>query len=136
MGQCYNVALKIKVNDEQGAIRALKQKIDRAQEDNVEYNVDYFRENEGVDVDTLDGLVRIFLAGYETIPYHRFEKDVERGFTCYRSAFDACYGWETVMIDFFNVLAPFCTNLSWIKIWPDSGLDYGIVRRGRLIWKS
>ena len=51
------------------------------------------------------------------------------------SCFDASYGWETVMMDAFDKIAPFLEDGSEIKIYPDSGRDYGYVDNGEVIWQ-
>lgn len=135
MGQCYNVTLKIKVRDERGAVRALQEKLAKGKAEHTEYNVETFRA-EGTGTERIDDLVRIFLAGYKNIPFHSFSIENKGKFTVYTSEFNACYGWEAVMLDFFEVLAPFLDDLSWIKVWPDSGLDYGIVTKEKLVWRS
>lgn len=131
MGQCYSVILKIKVNDEQGAKRALKEKIEN-DKDRVQYNVEDFKK-EGVDTDSLAGLIRVFLAGWKG---NNFEIKSQRKFTCFSNDFNACYGWESVMLEMFEALAPYLADRSWIKVWPDSGLDYGIIRDHKVDWKS
>ena len=49
--------------------------------------------------------------------------------------FNAYYGWEGVMMDAFEEIAPYLTEQSEIKIYPDSGCDHGIVRNGKCEWK-
>lgn len=50
------------------------------------------------------------------------------------SSFDASYGWEGVMMDWFESVAPVLDDGSELKIWPDSGLDDGIVKGGKVTW--
>jgi hypothetical protein len=48
--------------------------------------------------------------------------------------FDASYGWEGVMMDAFEVIAPYMADDSVIKIYPDSGCDHGTVIKGKCKW--
>ncbi len=50
------------------------------------------------------------------------------------SDFDASYGWESVMTDWFNYVAPVLQNGSEFKIWPDNGYYSGVVQNGKVIW--
>ena len=50
------------------------------------------------------------------------------------SDFDASYGWESVMTDWFNYVAPVLQNGSEFKIWPDNGYYSGTVQNGKVDW--
>lgn len=128
MGQCYSVILKVKVNDEAGLVKALKEKISRAEEERVDYSLDHFAEL-GIGTDTSLDLFKIFFAGWKGVftstPDGKLLAD-----------FDCSYGWENVMITAFNEIAPYLKDNSYIKIYPDSGCDYAKVKDGKAVWKA
>lgn len=45
--------------------------------------------------------------------------------------FNASYGWESLMYEGFETMAPFLTNGSKLGIWPDSGHYWLRVRDGK-----
>ena len=128
MGQCYSVNLKLKFTDEEGARKALQAKLERHEEENVAYNLDHFKEL-GVGTDKLHDLLCIFFGGWNgRLP--PLITDTEWQY----SDFDASYGWEVVMMDAFEEIAPYLTDKSEIKIYPDFGCDHGTVRKGKCKW--
>lgn len=128
MGQCYSVCLKLKFRDEEGAKKALKAKLDRHEEERIRYNLDHFEEL-GIGTDKLHDLLRIFFGGWSgELTLSTTDKEWEY------ADFDACYGWEGVMMDAFEEIAPYLTEQSEIKIYPDSGCDHGTVRNGKCKW--
>ena len=130
MGACYSVTLNIKVKDEEKAILALQEKIKNDEKaENVNYCLALYAK-EGATVDTFDGLMRIFLAGWKRCP---FEKTVENGWITYSNDFDASYGWEDVMLKMFSTLIPFVEDESEIFIYPDSGTIHVGARDGKLV---
>lgn len=118
--------MNVRFTDEQGAMRALQEKIGRAEEDHVNYNLEHFSEL-GISTDSLSDLLGIFFGGWKG----KLERQGEE----LHSGFDACYGWEGLMIDAFDELAPYLEEDSWIKIYPDSGLDYGRIKDSRVVWE-
>ena len=54
----------------------------------------------------------------------------------FNSDFDASYGWESVMIDWFDEVATLLSDGSYLKIYPDSGVDYGVVSGGIVDWEA
>lgn len=132
MGACYSVSLRIKILDEQGLVRALQAKLAKANEDHTNYHVNEFVSEFGK-LDNPDNLIRIFLAGWS---FNQFDKVTQRGgWVKYYNAFNASYGWETVMMEMFATIAPYVVNKSNIYIYPDSDYDYGVVENGKAIWK-
>lgn len=125
MGQCYSINLKIKAKDEIGAVKALQNKIARGDQDHTDYSIDHYKQI-GIGTETLPDLLRIFFGGWQG----RLEE--QKGIL--HSAFDCCYGWEGTMIEAFNELAPFLKDGSYIKIYPDSGVDHAVVRNGAAVW--
>lgn len=129
MGQCYSVEIKARFTDEEGAKKALQAKLDRHVEDFVNYNLDHFTVELGLSIDNLHDLMGIFFGGWkgrlETCPGDKEWKYAD---------FDASYGWESLMMDAFEEIAPYLADDSVIKIWPDSGCDHGTVRNGKCKW--
>jgi len=130
MGSCYNVYLKVKFTDEEKAALALQDKISWAREDHVYYSLDHYQLL-GIGSEKLDDLLQIFFGGW----YGKLKKqeDSEGWLT---SDFDASYGWEGVMMDAFDCIAPYLEDGSEIEIYPDSGKDHGIVENGKVNWLS
>ena len=127
MGACYSVALKVKLLDELGAIKALQHHI--ANDTGANYSLEDFAK-QGVTTETFNDLMKIFLAGWKSQP---FEISVSGKFTVYTNDFDASYGWEGVMIDMFYVLTPFVANGSELVIDIDNEYDRLIVRNGKCV---
>ena len=129
MGQCYSVEIKARFRDEDGAKKALQAKLDRHEEEHVCYNLDHFTGELGLSIDNLHDLMGIFFGGWngklETCP-----DDKEWEF----ADFDASYGWEGLMMDAFEVIAPYLADGSELKIYPDSGCDHVTVRNGKCKW--
>ena len=127
MGACYSVALKVKLLDEPGAIKALQEHI--TNDTGVNYSIDEFA-SQGATTETFDGLMKIFLAGWEGLS---FEVSKSNGFTLYTNDFDASYGWELVMMDMFYALTPFIANKSEFVIDVDNDYDRLVVRNGKCV---
>ena len=47
------------------------------------------------------------------------------------SGFDASYGWQEVMENWFEYVAPAMGEGTWITIYPDSGNTYAVVKDGK-----
>lgn len=128
MSACYDVTLKVKILDEQGAINALRNHIDNDERTN--YSLDEY-EKDGITTETFDDLTRIFLAGWKG-------QEVEiskcnNGFTIYENSFNASYGWESVMMEMFETLTPFLEDDSKLIIYPDSDYDELIVENRKCV---
>jgi len=128
MGACYDVNLKVRFNDEQGAKKALRDKISRGKEEHIGYDVEGLVAKYGYDLDNMSDLLSVFFSGWGT----RLKRDYRD--TDIRAAdFNACYGWEDVMIETFSIIAPFMEDGSWIKIYPDSDYDHLVVKSGKAV---
>jgi hypothetical protein len=125
MGACYYVKLKVKVKDEKGAVSALNEHIKNDKRAN--YSLDDYAK-EGATTETFGGLMRIFLAGREELDIGKVD-----GFTIYENEFDASYGWESVMMEMFDTLAPYLEDGSEFLIYPDSDYDKLIVQNGKSV---
>ena len=121
----------MRFRDEDGAKKALQAKLDRHEKERVNYNLDHFKKL-GIGTDNLHDLMGIFFGGWQG----RLETFPAPGDRDWLYAdFDACYGWEGVMMDAFEAIAPYLADGSVIKIYPDSGCDHGTVRNGKCEWK-
>lgn len=54
----------------------------------------------------------------------------------FTSDFDASYGWESTMMDWFNDVASILSDGSSLKIYPDTGVDFGVVSGGTVNWNA
>lgn len=126
MGQCYSTFLKVRFEDEQGAIKAVQNLLT----DNDEYTLEDYSKHTGLDYNTIDGCLRHFYAnwedGYKWTP--TTDPDVLSG------DFNAPYSWEIKMVDVFYELAPFLKDGSSLKIYPDSDYDHLVVWDGQVSW--
>ena len=129
MGQTYDVNLRVRFKDEKGAKKALFDKISRAKQERVLYDMQGLR-MKGFDFDNIWDLMSVFFCGWG-------EKILDASDKSWRySCFDASYGWESVMMDAFEKIAPYLEDGSEIKIYPDNGLDHGITENGKVKWLS
>lgn len=128
MGSCYYVKLKVKLKDEEKAIKALQDKISRADKEHINYGFDSCLKNKNYDLNVFDDLIKVFLVEHQndfTIEHTKKE------FTRYISGFDASYGWENVMIEMFAEIAPYLEDKSKLYIDCDDGWDEFVVADGK-----
>ena len=85
---------------------------------------------EGTTPDTLDGLLKIFLAGWNMC--HPEIKHV-RKWIRYENGFNASYGWESVMMKMFKLIAPYLADKSELYIYPDDDYDHLVVKNGKCV---
>ena len=72
--------------------------------------------------DDLEGMLKAF-----------FTKSVHKNADgVYVADFNGSYGWESVMLDMFESIAPALNDGSWLKVWPDHGMDLMKVVNGRI----
>ena len=127
MGQCYDVNLKVRFKDEEGAKRALRAKIARGKQEHVLYDVQGLR-MKGFDFDNIRDLMSVFFCEWGD----RLRPAADEAWL--NSGFNASYGWESVMMDAFEKIAPFLEDGSEIIIYPDSDYDKAEVTNGKAIW--
>ncbi len=130
MGQTYSVTLRARFTDEQGAAQALRDKIARGDEEHTNYSLEHYKEL-GIGTDDIEDLIRIFIGGWNGT----VTKKPSNGLIRYDSGFDACYGWEGVMMTMFNELVPYLHPSSTMRIYPDSGCDFAKIVNGKAVWK-
>lgn len=129
MGACYDIKLKIKVKDEASVIKVLQERIKRNTEyRGVNYSLEKFAE-EGVGTETLEDLLKIFLAGFNSNSYDYKKK--KKGTIHIRNRFNASYGWESEMMGMFADIVPFLKDGSKFYICPDNCYDLMIVENGK-----
>ena len=129
MGACYEVNLKIRFKEggKGKAIAAMQEYIQSSK--NVRWDLEKFAE-EGATKDSLEGLLKIFLCGTKYWhPVITYGKKWIR----YSNGFDGSYGWETVMMDMFEVMSPFLVDKSEMYIYPDNDYDHLVVRDGKYV---
>ena len=126
MGACYSVDLKVNVLDMPGAIQALNEHM--ANDTSADYSLEEYAEH-GITTETFDDLIRILLAELQR-PVIIYKKGK---FTIYSNDFDASYGWERVMMEWFEVLAPFLANGSQMLIYPDEDYDKLVIKNGKCV---
>ena len=118
MGACYSVILKVNLIDEQGAINALNEHI--LKDTRTSYSID-----ESTELQTFDGLMDLLLVNVLT--------STKGNFKYYESDFDASYGWERVMMEWFDVMAPFLKDNSTLLIYPDNDYDKLVIKNGKCV---
>lgn len=128
MGQCYSVYLKVKFNDEEGAKKALHDKISRGEEEHIRYDIEGLDNQHGFDLQNIRDLLSVFFSGWGS----RLRDDSTHP-GMLSSDFDCCYGWEGVMLETFSEIAPFLEDGSTIKIYPDSDYDLLEVKDGKAV---
>ena len=119
MGACYSVELKVNIKDEKGVIEAL----------NNHMNNDTSAVYKNTVTETFDDLMRVLLADHQRKVYIYKEKK----WCYYENDFDASYGWERVMVEWFNVMTPFLGNGSTLVIYIDNDGDEFVIKDGKCI---
>lgn len=121
----YSVYLEIHIKDAEGLKKALTGKIARGEEEHIDYHLEHYK-SIGVDTDTLDGLLQVIFggknAGLETTSDGTLV-----------SHFDAAYGWENIMMEAFEEMAPFLEEGSKLQIYHYGGYDLQVVKNGKAI---
>ena len=117
----------MRFKDEQGARKALLAKIARGGQEHVLYDMQGLR-MQGFDFDNIWDLLSVFFCGWG----QRLKETADKDWLY--SGFAASYGWEQVMLDAFDEIAPYLEDGSEIKIYPDSDYDYLVVKDGKAEW--
>lgn len=133
MGQCYDVKLKLKFRDgekdELRTVKAMQKYIKDHDGKGVNFGLDEWKK-EGNGLSTLKDMLRVFFAGWNCWD---FEMTQGRKWLHVRNGFDASYGWESIMLDIFDVISPFLEDGSELWIYPDSDYDHLIVKEGKCV---
>ncbi len=126
MSACYsvNVELRVKEDCEEKVIKTLQDKIKRAKEEMVDYGIEEIP-------NTLKELLGIFFVSHGD--YYNY-KQVGTWYWV-DSSFNASYGWESVMINMFEEIAPYLENKSELYIDIENDYDKIIIKNGKAIQK-
>ena len=126
MSACYsvNVELRVKEDCEEKIIKTLQDKIKRAKEEMVDYGIEEIP-------NTLKELLGIFFVSHGD--YYNY-KQVGTWYWV-DSSFNASYGWESVMINMFEEIAPYLENKSELYIDIENDYDKIIIKNGKAIQK-
>lgn len=117
MSSCYYVQLKFECKDEAGLIQALGSYIKVNQGKGIDFHLKEHIKN-GIMLDNVDDLMYLFgLDEKQKSGHYEMEKNL-------------CYGWESVLLAMFNVMAPYLSDGSEIYIDVDDGYDKVIVKDG------
>ena len=121
MSACYsvNVELRVKKDCEEKVIETLQNKIKRAKEEMTDYGIKEIP-------NTLKELLGIFFVSHGD--YYNY-KQVGTWYIV-DSAFNASYGWESVMISMFKEITPYLENKSELYIDIDNDYDRLVIRKG------
>lgn len=126
MGACYSVTVTVNITDEPGIIKALNEHIIHDVRSN--YSLEKYAV-QGITTETFDDLMRILLANNQG----EVSIDQEDKFTIYDSCFNASYGWEGVMMEWFDVMAPYLADDSQMLIYPDTDYDKLVIKNKKCI---
>ena len=124
MSACYsvNVELRVKKDCEEKVVETLQNKMKRAKEEYVCYGEEKIP-------NTLKELMGIFFV--EDAVYYNY---TQVG-TWYwvNSAFNASYGWETVMIEMFKEITPYLEDKSELYIDIENDYDKLVIKKGKCV---
>lgn len=133
MGQYYDVKLKLKFKDgekdELRTVKAMQKYIKDHDGKGVKFSIDELKK-EGNKLKTLEDMLRVFFNGWS---YCDFEMKQGRKWLKIRNEFNAGYGWESIMLDIFDVISSFLEDGSELWIYPDSDYDHLIVKEGKCV---
>ena len=128
MSQVYSISLKFEFLSIECAKDALQRRIAKGREERVNYSLDHYKGDVGLDLDNVHDLVRLFFGGWDA----NLREGLEPGWL--HAGFNASYGWEDVMMTAFEDIAPFLDDGSEIVIDVDEGVDHGVVKDGSAVW--
>lgn len=133
MGQYYYIKLKLKFRDEEKdelrTIKAMQKYIKEYDSKGVIFNLDEWKK-EGNKLYSLEDILRVFFAGWNCWD---FEMKQGRKWLKVRNGFDASYGWESIMLDIFDVISSFLENGSEIWIYSDNDYNHLVVKNGKCV---
>jgi hypothetical protein len=133
MSQVYSISLKFDYLSLECAKQTLQQRIARGSDEHVNYSLEHYKNDIGLDLDNVHDLVRLIFGGWDA----RLDSTTLPGWSGWLfSGFNASYGWESVMRDAFEAVAPFLEDGSEIVIDIDEGVDHGVVKDGQAVWLS
>ena len=113
MGSVYSIYSQMKFKDKNKAIKILQAKISRGKEEHTDYGLDTYRKSENLDINDIVDLFAVFFG-------------IGR-------MFDVANGWESVMMEMFEELAPVLEDGSDLFINCDDGADVLVIKDGKCI---
>lgn len=134
MSQVYSVSLiGLKFKDERGVKEALHRKIASDTENNrANYSLGHYFGELGLDPENACHLLRMIFGGWDARLDH-INWEGREWLTC---GFNASYGWESIMMEAFEDIAPYLQDGVELNIDVDEGVDHAIVKDGRAVWTS
>lgn len=87
------------------------------------------KENDNLDINDIDDLIAVFIGIGKMFDV----ANDDDGWTTYSNGFDATYGWESVMMEMFEELAPVLEDGSDLFINCDDGVDVLVIKDGKCI---
>ena len=135
MGACYSIKLKLAFRDNEKdlpkAVEEMRKYIEIHDGKGVDFNLEKWK-NLGVTLDTFENLLRIYFGGWDR---DYWDMNIKRGRKWLRvlNDFDASYGWESIMLEIFDILTPFLADKSEMFIYPDEDYDHLIIRDGKCV---
>ena len=130
MGACYSVEIIVNILDEPGAIKALNEHI--VNDTGVDYSLSEYV-SQGITTETFDDLMKILLAEHQRKVFIYRIISPQGKLSKYENVFDASYGWERIMMEWFEVLAPFLADGSQMLIYPDEDYDKLVIKNGKCV---
>ncbi len=132
MGTCYVVdgKLKFKKDFVKEGLEILKEHFFRKPGVDFDFN-SYSNYKNLEEVKTIEDAIKITFADEQGMLIIKHPNELDYNFN---SGFDASYGWEGVIYDFFKYLSPCLENGSKMIVYPDSGCTKLVIEDG--MWKE
>ena len=130
MGSVYSIYSQMKFKDKNKAIKILQAKIQQRKRKSI-LIMDWIhiRKSENLDINDIDDLIAVFIGIGKMFDV----ANDDDGWTTYSNGFDATYGWESVMMEMFEELAPVLEDGSDLFINCDDGVDVLVIKDGKCI---
>ena len=132
MGTCYVVdgKLKFKKDSVKEGLGILKEHFFR--KPGVDFGFNSYGNYKNLEeVKTIEDAIKITFVDHQGMLTIKHPNELDYNFN---SGFDASYGWEEVIYDFFKYLSPCLEDGSQMWVWPDSGCTKLIIEDGK--WKE
>lgn len=130
MSTCYSVTayLTFKKGLVQTGLENIKEHLIRNNK-NVDFGFGSYSDFKSLnDVKTFEDAINLVFAGHQGMCEIKHPNELEYNFY---SGFNASYGWETVIYDFFKYLSPCLEDKSEMTVYPDSGRTKLFMEEGK-----
>ena len=120
MGACYSVDLKIKFNKENE--KKILEEMEKCYQNHLSQNVGFcIEEYDFEKPSTIQDYLDLYFVKHQKM-YTDNVKEFANGNIEYsvNTGFDASYGWEMVMYEFFKEIAKYLLRGSILEMWPDN----------------